>query len=173
MTATLAHAEVVFNRWVSLISVVNEGEPQCTLDKAMAKEESKYALHDNSGMLRSLYSPRFIEAILIEEIGLPYLTRYLEYDIHNVLSFRTETNVMTDLWKGFQQQLSEIFAGITLLAKYDQKLLSYSDQEIIQYYKNYLLKSDGSNISEILADLAVKTIGQYQEFLKEFKSILK
>jgi len=115
--------------------------------------ESDEQKHDNSGLLRKLYSPEFIESMIIEEMGLQYLVKYIENDIRFVIHYRNNNKEIFQLWNGFRKQLHEIFSGITLLEKHDSRFKTLSDREIINYYKNYLLKTDDKLISDIVADL--------------------
>lgn len=102
--------------------------------------------HDNSGLQRSLYSPRFIQSLIAEELGDKYMIKYLTAHINDIMRFRNLPS-----WRSFLDDLFEMINTISLLERYKpEKFSRFSDQEKIQAYKKYLEDGIAEEISHAL-----------------------
>jgi len=113
--------------------------------------EDPIASHDNLGLQRSLYSPKFIQSLIEEELGDKYIMKFLRADVKDIMKFRNLPS-----WKNFLDDIFQMFDTITLLEKFKPETFGqYSNQGKIQAYKKYLLQEDSSEIANVIADLLV------------------
>lgn len=165
--------------------------------------EDKAAKYDNTGLLRGLYSSKFIEALISEELGDKYLIKFLNAPLDKVLHFRELKS-----WNIFKSDIFEMFETLTQIEKIrPEEFAAFKGQEKILAYKKYILGSDKDKFSSLMAGLLEtaagvydpalgkvvktsksviagilvkkysnwkisKTIKGYNEFWKEFKSVL-
>lgn len=106
-----------------------------------------------TGLLRELYSPKFIQSLLVEELGEKYLIKFLNNDIKKVMSFR-EINT----WTLFKKEIFEMFETLNLLEKINPtEFENYKGEQKILAYKKHILGEDSSKFSNLIADLVVMT----------------
>lgn len=113
--------------------------------------EDKESTHDNAGLLRELYSPKFIEALIIEELGDKYLVKYLNNDISEIMKFRD-----VETWDDFKSDIFEMFETLNQLEKIRPlEFAKFTGQQRLLAYKKYILGEDKSKFAQLIADLMV------------------
>jgi hypothetical protein len=134
--------------------------------------EHKHATNDNSGMLRELYSPKFIETLITEELGDSYLIKYLNCNIDEVMLFRE-----TMEWYDFKRDIFEMFETLTQVEKIrPDEFAVFKGYEKLLAYKKYILGEDKNKLANLIAELVEIASGVYDPILgktvKTGKSII-
>ncbi len=136
------------------------------------KIEEKESVHDNTGLLRELYSPQFLETLIAEELGDKYLVKYLNKDITEVMQFR-----YVKTWNDFKFDIFEMFETLTQVEKIrPSEFAEFTGQQKLLAYKKYILGEDKDKFAQMVAGLIEVASGVYDPVLgktvKTVKSII-
>lgn len=116
-----------------------------------SRVEATTARWDNCGMLRELYSPKFIQFLIEYQLGEKYLIRFLRADIEKVMEFR---NVC--IWRDFKSDIFQMFEILTIHQKiFPEKYAKFSNDDKMRAFKRHLIEIDSSAVSQMVADLMV------------------
>ena len=119
---------------------------------------SKY---DNTGILRELYSPEFIETLLIEELGEPYLVKFKNANLFEIMKFR-ELNS----WKFFKSEIFQMFDTLSQIEKIKPLEFSqYRGKDKLFAYKKFILGQDKDKFATLIAELMELASGIYDPVL--------
>ena len=135
-------------------------------------EEIGGTKNDNTGILRELYSPEFLETLLIEEIGEKYLIKFKNANLYEILKFRE-----LESWKYFKVEIFKMFDTLSQIEKIKPiEFSQYREKEKLLAYKKYILGDDKDKLAGLIAELMEVAGGIYDPVLgktiKTGKSII-
>ncbi len=141
-----------------------------TLNKGI--EEIGGTKNDNTGLLRELYSPEFIEILLVEELGDKYLIKFKNLNLYEIMKFRE-----LESWKFFKTEIFSMFDTLSQLEKIKPiEFSQYKGKDKLLAYKKYIIGEDKDKLASLVAELMEVASGIYDPFLgktvKSGKSII-
>jgi hypothetical protein len=135
-------------------------------------EEIGGTKNDNTGVLRELYSPEFIETLLIEELGEKYLIKFKNAHLYEIAKFRE-----LESWKFFKTEIFQMFETLSQIEKIKPiEFAQYKGKDKLLAYKKYILGDDKDKFASFFAELLEVAGGIYDPVLgktvKTGKSII-
>jgi hypothetical protein len=135
-------------------------------------EEIDCTKNDNTGVLRELYSPEFIETLIIEELGESYLIKFKNANLYEVMIFRE-----LESWKSFKTEIFQMFETLSQIEKIKPiEFAHYKGKDKLLAYKKYILGDDKDKFASLIAELMEVASGIYDPVLgktvKTGKSII-
>ena len=127
---------------------------------------------DNTGILRELYSPEFIETLLIEELGESYLVKFKTVHLFEIMKFRE-----LESWKHFKSEIFQMFDTLTQIEKIKpSEFAQYKGKDKLLAYKKFILGEDKDKLANFFSEMIEVAAGVHDPILgkvvKTGKSII-